>query len=139
MRRRNLSLLCAVLKGTLNILVLIAFCLKTFTNLNSGYSKRANAPEMSTLHGRVLTCLWFSSVCSKLCVRDFKRDTVSSSFSPFHHFHVIRVSACEHMSINNSWPVELTLSIFILWPCKNPVCFKKPTFCTKIHFKTFTY
>jgi len=30
-------------------------------------------------------------------------------------------------------------SFFILWPCKSSVYFEKPTFCTKIHFKTFTY
>ena len=30
--------------------------------------------------------------------------------------------------------------IFILSPCKSPyLYFKKPTFCTMIHFKTFTY
>ena len=31
------------------------------------------------------------------------------------------------------------LCIFSLLPCKKLVYFKKPTFCTKIHFKTFTY
>ena len=54
--RRKRSVLCEMLKRTFKILILLVFCLKTFKNLKSGYSIKANAPEMY-VRGHVLTCL----------------------------------------------------------------------------------
>ena len=40
--------------------------------------------------------------------------------------------------IDKEWKILINY-IYILWPCKIPdLYFKQPTFCTKIHFKTFT-
>jgi hypothetical protein len=42
----NVVCWCEMLKGTFKILILLVFFLKTFKNLKSGYSNKANAPEM---------------------------------------------------------------------------------------------
>ena len=62
-------------------------------------------------------------------------------------YMVITLKVLQPFTANAGKPIRATIfcgflqyhPIFILLPCKNPVYFKKPTFCTRIHFKTFTY